>query len=283
MSVQLAQRPGRTPTKRWAGAARYEKRRAFLKAAGTWQPWADMAPVRAHLESLLAAGLTKTDIAGRSGVATTTLDYLMGEDRSRCRVRVAQRLLAVQPTPVEPLGGHKTNSVGTQRRLQALMVAGWSAQVIADRLGMNRETIRKILANDLVRVSTARAVRALFADMWDKFPPSEARYDRASATRTSAYAARQGWVSGLAWDDIDDPKAKPKGVRAAEAEPTPVVVEPARDRTVKTCPRCDHTKPIEGFAFNRTRPDGRSSYCKTCQAAYREARKARPRRVEVAA
>ncbi|WP_144836295.1 hypothetical protein [Kocuria rosea] len=34
----------------------------------------------------------------------------------------------------------------------------------------------------------------------------------------------------------------------------------------KRCPRCKTTKPVEDFHRNRTRPDGRQDYCKTCHA-----------------
>jgi hypothetical protein len=35
----------------------------------------------------------------------------------------------------------------------------------------------------------------------------------------------------------------------------------------KTCPRCKTEKPLEGFALNKSKRDGHSSYCKDCMCA----------------
>ena len=32
----------------------------------------------------------------------------------------------------------------------------------------------------------------------------------------------------------------------------------------KTCPRCDQTKPLDGFQKKASRVDGRSGWCKVC-------------------
>ena len=37
---------------------------------------------------------------------------------------------------------------------------------------------------------------------------------------------------------------------------------------MKTCPSCSRTKPIEAFAPNRSRSDGRQAQCRDCYAAY---------------
>lgn len=40
----------------------------------------------------------------------------------------------------------------------------------------------------------------------------------------------------------------------------------------KQCSRCRQTLPVSSFARNRARPDGYGSYCKECQAEYRNSR-----------
>ncbi|MEV8634301.1 hypothetical protein AB0395_21865 [Streptosporangium sp. NPDC051023] len=149
-------------------------------------------------------------------MAPSTVEAAAKKGRVRIRARVAKKILAVHPTLDNLPDWARIDATGTRRRLQALMVAGWSAQVLASRLEMDRNTIRKILLADVVRVSTARAVRNLFRVMWNRQPPSELRYERASVTRTRAYAARQGWAPAAAWDDIDNPKCRPKGVPRRE-------------------------------------------------------------------
>lgn len=50
----------------------------------------------------------------------------------------------------------------------------------------------------------------------------------------------------------------------------------------KTCPRCGELKPITEFARNRSRPDGRGSYCRPChRGVYAEYRRS-PRGREAA-
>lgn len=46
---------------------------------------------------------------------------------------------------------------------------------------------------------------------------------------------------------------------------------------MKRCPRCAETKTLDGFYRNAARPDGRGSYCKTC-----ELEAARPHKVSEA-
>lgn len=201
------------------GASRYAKNRTLSQATGRWQPWSDAQPVREHVEKLRASGIGIEAISVMAGVADTTVSGVIYDGRDRVRTRVAEKILAVQPSLDALPDRVKVDSTGTRRRIQALIVIGWTPNSIASRLGFERQTIRKILNGTLVRASTARAVRVLYDQLWDTFPPNEARYERASVSRARNFAAAQGWVSALAWDEhtIDDPKAKPKGVRAVDA------------------------------------------------------------------
>lgn len=44
------------------------------------------------------------------------------------------------------------------------------------------------------------------------------------------------------------------------------------DRTEKRCPRCVTVKPVEAFARNKSRPDGRNALCKPCLSDWQRAR-----------
>lgn len=195
-----------------AAATRYAKQRKLLIGQGEWQPWSAANPVRRHITALQAIGIGRDTIGRIAGVNPSTLDELFRSGRPRIRTLIAEKILAVQPALDVLPDWARTDGTGTRRRLQALMVAGWSAQAIATRLGMDRQTIGKILGTNMVRARTARAVRDLFTVMWDKPPPSTTRHERASATRVRDHAARQKWAPAAAWDAIDDPQATPRGL-----------------------------------------------------------------------
>lgn len=59
-----------------------------------------------------------------------------------------------------------------------------------------------------------------------------------------------------------------KKISTAEAERL-------RAQGLKRCPGCDQVKPLEDFAKDKHRKDGRKSQCKACEAEYREANRER--------
>lgn len=112
------------------------------------------------------------------------------------------------------------DAVGTHRRVQALATLGWSAAVVADRVGVSGQRMRQILSADRVLRETAARVAVVYDELWAT--PNPGRY---GVTRTKNRAARLGWVPPLAWDDdsIDDPDASPAGA----SDPVEVVDEVA--------------------------------------------------------
>src|SRR5699024_4931147 len=113
--------------------------------------------------------------------------------------------------------GASIDATGTARRLQGLHACGWSRRALAIRLGMEHNSLRLALAGGTVSGRLARAVRDLFEELWDVAPPVSTPHERASVTRTLAWARQQRWVVPAAWDDetIDDPAARPHGDRRA--------------------------------------------------------------------
>ena len=195
-------------------ASRYNKHRALQIQRGAWEVFTNPEPVREHLTQLRAAGYSKETIAGLAGVTRDTVGALMAARRSRVRTRVAEKILAIRPSldDLPELG--KVDATGSRRRIQALVAAGWTMTYLAERLGVERSMLHRLPARSTVRVYTARAIRDLFAELCMRRPPQETRYQRAAASRARNQAAQSGWAPALAWDDIDDPKAKPQGVRA---------------------------------------------------------------------
>jgi hypothetical protein len=106
----------------------------------------------------------------------------------------------------------RTDATGTRRRLQALMRCGYSLPLLAGRLGCSRQELRlKLHERGSVTAATARAVAALYDELWDRPPPESSHYEKVAASRTRNYARNRGYPLPLAWDDdtIDDPAAQP--------------------------------------------------------------------------
>lgn len=195
-----------------AAMLRYNKRRLALIERGEWQPWADAKAVRRHVEALRKGGVRLESIATLARVSPANIYKLLTSTRGRVRAEFAEKLLSVTADAAPPPRA-RVDATGTRRRLQALMWLGWSATYLAERLGMDRSFIRKVTSRAQVEGTTARAVRELFEALSGSSPPAQDRYERANATRMRRFAEARGWVPPMAWDDIDDPKEQPKGVR----------------------------------------------------------------------
>ena len=183
--------------------------------------YVDAEPARQHVQSLLDAGLTLAQIEQRSGVNRTGLHYLLGDASGRpaarrIRTTSAQAILAVRADLVGDETSGLVDSTGTRRRLQALVASGWPLYVLAGRAGLSRENIWKRLGVTLTRVSTRDAVRRLYDELWDADPIAHGVRPQ-SVAKARARGLREGWPPPLAWDDdeIDDPAARPAGMRTA--------------------------------------------------------------------
>ena len=127
------------------------------------------------------------------------------------------KLLAV---PHQMADGANVDGLGTARRLQALVAAGWSQNRLADMLGMLPSNFGMIIHRhrNQVLLSTAKRVEELFDAQWDQMPPTTTRFEQAGVTRAKREAASKGWVTAAAWNDIDDPAEEPKGDVVDETE-----------------------------------------------------------------
>lgn len=198
-----------------ATAARHRYR---MIAYGQWQPFTDAAPVREHVRSLQAQGLGWQRIAELAGVAAPTVSSMLYGRAGRpptgkIRTATAQALLAFRPALDDLPATAPVDAAGTRRRLRALAVNGWSAARLAARLGIDPTHLRRIIRGDgksrNVAVATARAVRDLYGELWDRPPPEGTHREKVAASRARNHARRQGWAPPLAWDAIDDPDASP--------------------------------------------------------------------------
>jgi hypothetical protein len=188
----------------------YQDQRYRLIAAGQWAPLVDAAPVAAHVQALVDAGLQRCLVAERAGVAVSVVSKLLaghvGSRRlRRMRAETARRLLAV-PRP-------GIDATGTRRRLQALVAIGWPAPALNDQAGQEPGWVEQLLEQELVSETTAAQVAYLFERLWDCPPPQRTPHDKHAAEQARTHARKRGWGPPMAWDEelnpIDDPAAEP--------------------------------------------------------------------------
>lgn len=211
-------------------AADYERKRARLRASVAWgtadDPLVDAELARRHVRALMAQGMGLKRIKKVSGVGQDTLGALLygkfvddpshpdhRPRRKRITRRVHDALMAVE---LDLADGARIDSTGTARRLQALVVVGWSKRALAKLLGIQQGNMHNLFTPHLkVTVGTARRAKDLYDRLWDTEPPTGTRYQRISVTKAKAYAKAQRFAPPLAWDDdtIDDPRARPHGIR----------------------------------------------------------------------
>ena len=201
-----------------------ELRRRKLKAYGRWDTGlVDAAPVRAHVEFLRSCGMGWKFIGEVSGVGHTAMEQLIygrkdsgdgprkGEPQKRIGREKAEKILAVRPV-LRP--GRNVPSVGTRRRLQALIWAGWPVSELAKRLDASADSLRHLLrVGGEVTAARHHAVKVLFAELFNVDPPQATPTERGNVTKARKWARANGWVSALAWGErIDDPDEVPLGV-----------------------------------------------------------------------
>lgn len=210
---QPVSRGDRWPSQSIEGQA-YRRR---LIAYGRWQPYVDAELVRQHVPALMAMGLGWERICAIAGVGTGTVEKLLfgaayhGQGPSnRIRPDAAAKLLAVSMDPALLGATVGVDGTGTRRRLQALVVSGWSMSELARRLGRHEANLGRTIRAPKVRAETERAVRKLYDELWN-VDPAESGMRPQSMSLARNHARRLGWTPVGAWDDdtIDDPAACP--------------------------------------------------------------------------
>jgi len=201
-----------------AAAREYGRRRARLRAYGQLEELVPVETVATHLTWLTTHGLGSRQIALLAHVSRPTVDGILNPSTPRRGVtpRVASAILAVLPGLDYYADNALICGVGTQRRLQALMVLGWPLAEIQRATGTS--ALHRCLTRAQVTARLARLIRDFYEAHWSAGPVA-AHIPHASIARTRARAQRAGWLPPLAWDDdlLDDPTAAgdPAAVRPA--------------------------------------------------------------------
>lgn len=196
----------------------YQRNRHHSRAAGTWQPLIDAEPIRQHLLTLYAADFTPVRI---SKLVDLPFETVVGFTRSygyragrkarkrRCTPEVAAKILAVTADQATP---GRVNATGTQRRLQALVAAGWPMTHLGPRFGVSPRTAISLMTQERVYGRTAEAAARLYEQLVGERPEKHG-VSRTSAKRARKLAAKHRWATAAYWADrmdvIDDPDFEP--------------------------------------------------------------------------
>ncbi len=170
-------------------------------------------PLRAHLDVLAAARMSRSEIESVSGVSRFTLVRLVRGELDQVTPTTAAAILAVAPAALSDQLHGWVDGTGTRRRLRALSVIGWPASELATRLGTSQSGVRRLMEDGhLCSASTRARAIALYDELWDQ-RPAPSRESRIARRR----AEERGWWPPLAWDDdmIDDPAATPSNPAVA--------------------------------------------------------------------
>jgi hypothetical protein len=200
-----------------AAATAYERHRERQVLYGRWQPYVDAGPAREHLRALAGCGIGWRRAAALAGVSTGSVSKILyggpgGRPPARhIRPETEAKILAVQPS-LGALGSKAlVDATGPQRRLQALVAVGYSQASLGRRLGITPQNFTATMNAARLTAATARAVRALYDELWN-VPPDESEHrQRISVSRARNTARANGWPPPMAWDDdqIDNPDAGP--------------------------------------------------------------------------
>lgn len=170
----------------------------------------DAEPVREHVRWLIGQGMMPSAVAREAGVIHTLLTRLLhghpktGKPIKRLRYDNADAVLSVLPSNASMLF---VPVVASQRRVRGLMWQGWPREVIAEHARLPHQRVWSVVIDDgtgRISAGTARRIQVATSRLLTRDPIAAGiKQGRVELARRRAIAA--GWVSLLAWDDIEDP------------------------------------------------------------------------------
>ena len=155
----------------------------------------DAAPYRARIRAHLQAGWSSTHLAKLIGCSDVAVRDIARGKTEVVRRSLARKIDRATPTFANAPDGVMVPAYGVHRRMQALRCLGWTTDVLQARLTVS---VGSILSVQRVRISTHRAVAAMYDDLSRTWGGNPITIDRA---RTAGYVPPAGW------DDIDNDPA----------------------------------------------------------------------------
>ncbi len=195
----------------------WDRHKRRMVAYGRWaRPYVDAGPARQRLQELQAAGIGWRRAAELAGLDKSIVSSILygktGREPARqIRAKTEAAILALQPSADLARPGAKVDATGTQRRIQALVAAGYPLAEIARQLGKDPRGFGRLLEQPMVVKNTAEAVQRLYQQIWDQPPPQVGFRPQTRAEQARRLADRRGWAPPLAWndEDLDRPEGRP--------------------------------------------------------------------------
>ena len=181
-----------------------------LRSAGIDPSMVPADEVRAHVHRLMELGWSARSIAQASGADISHCGVTgLAQGRTEMTQRSTLGLLdlpdsASVPPTVED--GVWVPAFGAIRRIQALLMMGWSHDDLTEITGVTtRRITRQAQGPQSVRAKNWRAIDRAFRALQAKRGPSPKARDLARG---------RGYAPPAAWDNIDNPRERPQGVAA---------------------------------------------------------------------
>lgn len=196
-----------------------ERNRRRAKKQGLYQRYTDAAPVRTHVQQLIAAGASPRGVAIRATVSDKVVRDLLPARpdgtraplKRRLLVDNANRLLALTADDVIP---HYVPVLGTKRRLQAMVADGWPMTHVAQETELYPSYVSQLLwrastCDDLKVLGTTALAVARGYDRLRGKKPSRHGVSRKAVSVARDMGKDRAWPTTAYWDGfpgaIDDP------------------------------------------------------------------------------
>jgi transposase-like protein len=184
--------------RRYANRSSVESRLRKLRGQPTYMT---RDVVVAHVEQLMASGMTMTDIARVAGLrSANALRAAMRNPEQRIRMPYGQAILNVKPQIVPDSFG-RLSARGAQRRLRALARMGYNCATIAEATGLSYSFLSEVRSGKRSTIAAQCHVR--LAEFYDQH-----HMIHGPNHKTASNAARSKWMPPLAWEDIDNDTTK---------------------------------------------------------------------------
>jgi hypothetical protein len=205
-------------------------------------------PTRDHIARLRAEGMGCPAIARHAGIRDDTVLRIALGYHGKIASTTAERILSV------PLRTQWVDPTGTTRRIKALCAIGHPLTTIGHAADIAPRHLSDITAGRVttVRRSTHERVAAAFERLAMNLGTSD---------ETRRRSAAKGWAPPLAWgDDIDDPAAKPNGVREKDTATLDLddwwYLVRGGENPARAAERCGVTlSAVERMAWRHGRPE----------------------------
>lgn len=199
--------------------ATYCKRYRARRYANGGNLRVDATAAREHLKAM-NVHYSRSSLGELAGINSSAVYRIISGQQQRITRIVERRILAIHLG--HDVGTHWVNATPAARRIQALCALGYSINGQSQRLNYSKQNMYSLITGEKPFITSAidQKIRAHYAELSMLLPPTRDRFQRAAITKAKKMARSNGWPPPLAWDNIDDPDEKPKGMKPARYTPT---------------------------------------------------------------